>query len=101
MKRFNEGKFMNNLTTISSDTPLAMLTVGQLLSLLKNGVEIPKKKSYVYGLKGIAKLFNVSNNTAAKYKERFLGPAIAQQGNTIIVDADMAMQLFRDYKRRD
>ena len=52
-------------------------------------------KRYVYGLRGICDLFNVSLVTAQKYKNTFLAPAISQRGRKITVDADMAMELFR------
>lgn len=54
----------------------------------------PKGKRYVYGLRGIRDLFNVSHTTAQKYKDSFLKPAVTQRGRKIIVDAEMAIELF-------
>ena len=51
-------------------------------------------KRYVYGLKGIQELFNVSHGTAQKYKDGILKDAVFQSGRKIVVDADKAMELF-------
>lgn len=56
--------------------------------------ETPGKR-YVYGLRGIRDLFNVSHPTAQKYKDTFLAPAIMQRGRKIIVDAAKAMELYK------
>lgn len=88
--------------TINKDTPIAMLTVGQLqeiLGLTENQKHEPTKvndpKKYVYGLEGISRLFNVSRVTARKYKDSFLSDAISQRGRIIITDIDKAMELFQ------
>lgn len=52
---------------------------------------------YVYGLRGISDLFNVSHTTAQQYKNSFLAPAVSQRGRKIIVNADMALQLYHDH----
>ena len=52
-------------------------------------------KRFVYGLRGIRDLFNVSHPTAQRYKNTFLAPAIMQRGRKIVVDADMAIQLYK------
>ena len=51
-------------------------------------------KRYVYGLKGIQELFNVSHGTAQKYKDGIIKDAVFQSGRKIVVDADKAMELF-------
>lgn len=58
--------------------------------------QAPRKtgKNYVYGLRGIRDLFNVSHVTAQKYKDTFLKPAVMQRGRKIVVDADMAIELY-------
>lgn len=53
---------------------------------------------YVYGLRGIQDLFNVSHKTAQSYKDGILKPAIYQYGRKIVVDADKALELFRQAK---
>lgn len=85
-------------TIISNDTPLALLTVGQLLELVQTNKPAPtekeKSKVYVYGLRGIRQLFNVSHATAQRYKDTIIHDAVSQQGRKIITDAAKAMELF-------
>lgn len=52
-------------------------------------------KKFVYGLRGIRELFNVSHPTAQKYKNTFLAPAIMQRGRKIVVDVDLAVELYK------
>ena len=48
----------------------------------------------VYGIAGIAKIFNCSNTTASRIKSsRIIDKAITQIGRKIIVDAELALQL--------
>lgn len=56
-------------------------------------------KRYVYGLRGIRNLFNVSHPTAQRYKSTFLAPAIMQRGRKIMVDVEKAMELYNDHKQ--
>lgn len=59
---------------ITNETPLALLTVAQFKMLL-NGFEKEEtstkedSKKYVYGIAGIASLFNCSHVTANKIKK--------------------------------
>lgn len=85
---------------INKETPIAMLTVGQLMELL-NSEKKPEvvtisenSKRLVYGLYGIRKLFNVSHATAFRYKETIIKDAVSQNGRKIVVDADKALELF-------
>lgn len=55
--------------------------------------EVPGKR-FVYGLRGIRDLFNVSHPTAQRYKNTFLAPAIMQRGRKIIVDVAKAIELY-------
>lgn len=57
-------------------------------------------KRYVYGLRGIQGLFNVSHATAQKYKDGILKDAVYQSGRTIVVDADKALELFNSRNGR-
>lgn len=90
--------------TINKDTPLAMLTVGQLQQVLANEVnsnnvvrdEKPEPKQYVYGLAGIRKLFGVSHVTAQRYKDGILRDAVSQRGRVIVTDVEKAMELFKN-----
>lgn len=57
-------------------------------------------KRYVYGLKGIQELFNVSHGTAQKYKDGILKNAVFQSGRKIVVDVDKALELFNSRNGR-
>lgn len=88
---------------ITKETPIAMLTVGQLQEVLGLKKEAPEPvvyepKKYVYGLKGIRDLFNVSHVTAQRYKDTILADAVSQQGRVIVVDVEKAMRLFKESK---
>lgn len=86
---------------ITNDTPIAMLTVGQLKSVLEttaaaqpNTPESNNRRMYVYGIKGIAHLFGCSIPTANRIKRSGrIDGAIKQIGRKIIVDADLALDL--------
>lgn len=58
------------------------------------GVKV--KKHYVYGLQGICDLLGCSTSTATRIKRSgVIDAAISQHGNTIIVDADLAIDLLK------
>jgi hypothetical protein len=90
--------------TINKETPIAMLNVGQLMELLNSEkkqetVSIPEtSKRLVYGLRGIRNLFGVSHATAQRYKDTIIRDAVSQNGRKIIVDAEYAMELFKNSK---
>ena len=96
--------------------PLFQLTAGEFLALLKQsitetsssssspegdarkkeGEEGETKKRLVYGIAGIAKLFNCSNTTANRIKKSgVINKAISQYGRMITVDADLALSLMK------
>ncbi len=54
------------------------------------------QERYVFGLRGIRELFNVSHATAQRYKDTILKPAVKQFGRKIIVDREMALKLFAE-----
>ena len=95
----------NKIFQVTDDTPIAMLTVGQLKSVLNNSLEeretvkqevsSPTPKRYEHGIAGIKRIFNCSYPTAHKLKEGIIKPAISQQGRVIVVDVDLALQLFK------
>ncbi len=81
---------------INNDTPLAMMTLGQLREALSQSsarTQEPNKK-YVYGIEGICSLFNVRRNTAINYKNTIIKDAVFQRGRKIMVDANKAIQLY-------
>ena len=53
-------------------------------------------KQYVYGIAGIASLFNCSKTTASRIKASGkIDEAISQSGRLITVNADLARELMR------
>lgn len=56
----------------------------------------PKEKRLVYGIAGIAQLFNCSMTTANRIKASGkINPAISQCGRMITVDAELALELMK------
>ena len=89
---------------ITSDTRIIDLTVGQLMDLFAK-VQAPatitedpeKAKRLVYGIAGIAQIFNCSMTTANRIKASGrINDAITQHGRIIVVDANKALQLFNN-----
>ncbi|OAV72560.1 hypothetical protein Barb6_01003 [Bacteroidales bacterium Barb6] len=87
--------------TITNDTPVAMLTVGQLkeaLGVIQSApvqtVQAEAGKHYVYGIDGIARTFGCSMPTACRIKASGkIDAAIKQIGRKIVVDAELALEL--------
>ena len=90
---------MLDASRIPNDTRIIDLTVGELKALLASAVPSPviqekKEKRLVYGLAGIAELFQCSKSAAYELKRSGkIAKAIIQEGRKIIVDADLALQL--------
>ena len=89
---------------IEENTPIAALSVSDFRTLMKDIARptVESKpasaKRYVYGLQGIAELFQCSHLTAQRYKDGILKDACMQSGRKIIVDVDKAIQLFSEAK---
>ena len=86
---------------IEANTPLAMMTIGQLMEILSGSEPVSKfnpspEKRYVYGLRGIKELFHVSIRTAQIWKDTIIKEAVYQNGRTIVVDAEKALKLFNE-----
>ena len=88
---------------ITSDTRIIDLTVGQLMDLFSTApataTQAPPKeeKRLVYGIAGIAQIFNCSMTTANRIKASGrIDDAITQHGRIIVVDANKALQLFNN-----
>ena len=90
------------------DLPLWQLTARELMELIsekllerrtlvldsQKQIQIEQDKRWVYGIKGIAELFNCSHATAWKIKKSgIIDPAIKQIGRKIVVDAPLALEL--------
>ena len=92
-------KKTNNME-IDRNTRIIDLTVGELMDLLDKQqtaiIEQPKEKRLVYGIAGIAQLFNCSMTTANRIKASGkIDRAISQCGRMITVDADLALELMK------
>lgn len=90
---------------IDGNTPIWQLTVSEFMDILKEIQQQPiiqqPEKRFVYGLTGIAKLFGCSRTTASEIKRSgVIDGAITQVGRTIVVDAELALDLARDKKKR-
>lgn len=90
---------------IDPNTRIIDLTVGELMELLETIKTTPQKaptkpeKRLVYGIAGIAQLFNCSMTTANRIKASGrINRAIMQNGRTIVVDADLALELYNNNK---
>lgn len=91
---------------INPNTPIWQLTVGEFLELQKlyrpSDQEVKKlnpEKRYVYGIDGLALLFGCSRSKAVRIKQSGkIDAAIKQNGRKIIVDANLAIELFNDNK---
>ena len=89
--------------TITPETRIIDLTVGQMMDLIAKAQApvVEKKpeqtKRLVYGISGIAQLFNCSMTTANRIKASGrIDDAITQHGRIIVVDADKALVLFNN-----
>ena len=90
---------------ITSNTRIIDLTVGQLMDIIAKAQapaveKTPEQtKRLVYGISGIAQLFNCSMTTANRIKASGrIDDAITQHGRIIVVDADKALLLFNNSK---
>lgn len=92
------------MKTIEDSMPLWQLTVGEFKQIiaetvaksLNDNVTTTSSRNirYVYGLAGIAELFNCSIASANKIKASGrIDNAIIQIGRKIMVDADLALEL--------
>lgn len=90
----------------SINTRVIDLTLGELLDAIEARIRETRKedaqcesntlkpKRFVYGLKGLQKLFGCSKTTASRIKASGkIDKAITQVGTLIIIDADMALEL--------
>ena len=88
------------MEAINPDTRIIDLTVGELMELLGRETVVTtdcmpsRERRLVYGIAGIAQLFNCSKATANRIKQSGkIDKAITQVGNKIVVDADLALEL--------
>ena len=92
---------MNISETINRETPIWQLTVGEFENLIKNSIPKPviqpTIKEEVYGLDGIAEIFDCSRAQAQRIKNSgVIDGAITQLGRKIIVDKYLALKLAKE-----
>lgn len=85
---------------IDRNTPIWKLTVGELIEVINHITPQPEilkeERKLVYGIDGIAELFGCSKSTAQRIKNSGkIRKAITQVGRKIVVDADLALKLYR------
>lgn len=94
-----------------TETPIWQLNVAELQELISkqlSGInkiatdnENELSKKYVYGIAGITDLFHCSTSTANRIKRSgVIDKAIRQVGKKIIIDAELAMQLINEGRRK-
>lgn len=84
------------------------LTLGELLDAISERMQVQDKpeepregKHYVYGLKGLARLLGCSKTTASRLKSSGkIDEAVTQVGALLIIDADLALRLAGNKKRK-
>lgn len=84
------------------DKPIWQLSGREFAALMRstlmemeNGREEEPKKRFVFGLDGICDLFGCSKSTAERIKKSgIIDAAITQVKRKIVVDAELALQLF-------
>ena len=90
------------MVKIDPNTRLIDLTVGELIDLIHSITPVQQptvkpEKRLVYGIAGIAQLFNCSLTTANRIKASGkINGAIMQNGRIIVVDADLALELYNN-----
>ena len=88
-------------TNIDLNKPLWQLTVGEFLELINQTQTVaidnkPKEKRLVYGITGIAQIFNCSMTTANRIMASGkIDKAISQCGRMITIDAELALELMK------
>ena len=92
------------MSKISDSTPIAQVTIGEFWELFEQRYgkqPLPSQDEtqrptgrLVYGLRGIPELGNCSHKTAPQYKDHIIMEAVKQNGRKIVVDADLALELF-------
>ena len=85
-----------------STNGIVVMEQAQLLDTIKEALNessqslSTNKKTYVYGINGLASILGCSRPTAQRIKSTGkLDAAISQTGRTIVVDVDKALELIR------
>lgn len=85
---------------LNKDTRIIDMTLGQFEDWMKSmgfqPASASQKKNLVYGLAGIMKLFNCSEQTAVRLRNGVIKDAVSQpvKGGKLVIDADKALLLY-------
>lgn len=75
------------------------LTEGAMFNVVSSLRSQEASRHLVYGIDGLAKFLGTSRSTAQRIKRSgIIDDAIAQNGRTIVIDGDKAIQLIRESK---
>ncbi len=97
---------------LSENARLSDMTIGEFRALLREelgrfmtpapeaGCTTQSHGRLVYGLDGIRGLFNCSHKQAQFYKDHVIQEAVSQHGRKIVVDADKALELFNQRRKK-
>ena len=94
---------------IDKEKALFQLSVGEFIDLMDSIIHKPntiqedvkQEHRLEYGIAGIARIFNCSISTANRIKASGkIDKAISQRGRLIVIDADKALQLFNDTRKK-
>lgn len=82
--------------SIPLDTPLSALTVGQMLTLIKDSISVPSEKRYARSMGELAEYLGTSASTCYRMKAAgLLDEAISQSGRWQMIDVDKVIELMR------
>ena len=87
----------------AADTPLANLSLGDLLAALRTPPQEqpPAQPSREYGIQGIRNIFHCGKTQANRIKQSgVIDPAIIQVGKLIIIDVEKALELWKGLKEK-
>lgn len=92
------------MTSTQFDKPAFTLTVGELLSLMREYTQappppIPQKKVPIRGIHGLAKFLGISPVTAQDLKNKKKVP-YSQFGRVILFDPDKVMEALETNKKK-
>lgn len=96
-KKANANNKMKKSPTITSDTRVIDLTVGQLMDLQAEKTKPAAPRILLTGMKEFAAFLKVSIATAHRIKKSgVIRKAISQFKKTIIIDGNLALELLKE-----
>lgn len=95
-RNYTEKDLIDKINELK-DEVLDLKNMVRALSDMVTGSKPPKKKEYVYGIKGIADLLGVSESTIERWKkDGVLTGAYIQRNRSIIAEKEKVLQIFDD-----